>query len=225
MNLFKHLFILSILCLITSTFSISALAQMSQDELNRFFLNASRSGDVESVRAALEGGADVNVADEENGCTALMYATSLHEEWREDSSGRRADSPFICSRGQYNHEVLELLFDKGFDLNKLSQHRIAEFLLKASEVGDVQNVVKALEAEADVNGGGRYPPLLLASENGHEDIVRTLIIAGADINQIVNSIDGQKTALNIAIERGHEGVERVLRDAGALTVEFMAMKR
>ena len=68
MKLFKHLFILPILCLLTSVFSISALAQMSQDGLNRFLLNASSSGDLESVRATIEAGADVNVIDGV-GCT------------------------------------------------------------------------------------------------------------------------------------------------------------
>ena len=71
-----NLLILSVF-LMTNVLSVSGLAQMSQEGLDRWLLDASKSGDIESVKATLKRGADVNTTDE-NGCTPLMYALNVN---------------------------------------------------------------------------------------------------------------------------------------------------
>ena len=201
-----NLFALSIY-LITSVFSVSALAQMSQAELDRFLLNASRSGDIQSVRAAIDAGADVNVRDENN-CTSLMYAVSY--DFCDSSSNN------------YHRSIVDILIDTGV-LNKMSPHyyHLNAFLLRASEFGDTENVIAAIDVGADANiflslRSDFKPALFRASENGHADVVRILIIDGAySINRRVVLEGRSWTALDIARENNHEDVLRVLKDAGA----------
>ena len=59
-----------------------------------------------------------------------------------------------------------------------------EFLLQASENGDVDSVLKALQIGATVDAQSEegVTPLMYASQNGHLDVCRVLIFNGADIN-------------------------------------------
>ncbi|OQR91706.1 hypothetical protein ACHHYP_20174 [Achlya hypogyna] len=66
-----------------------------------------------------------------------------------------------------------------------------------------------LPSDADKNGDS---PLYTASENGHEDVVRQLIAAGADVN---HENENGRTPLSIAAFRGREGVVQQLIAAGA----------
>lgn len=54
--------------------------------------------------------------------------------------------------------------------------------------------------------------LMLASESGHQEIVKILIDAGADVNATTE--DGQ-TALMLASQNGHQEIVNILIDAGA----------
>ena len=61
-----NLFVLTT-CLAVNVFTVSALAQVPQERLNRFVFNAMISGDIETVRAILRtNDIDINVADENN---------------------------------------------------------------------------------------------------------------------------------------------------------------
>ena len=64
---------------------------------------------------------------------------------------------------------------------KMSDRQFAQLCAK----GDVQGVVKALNAGANVNakvGSEGKPPLMFAAEKGRAEVVRILINAGADVN-------------------------------------------
>ena len=50
----------------------------------------------------------------------------------------------------------------------------------AAENGDLAGVQAELDKGADVNAATPYPPLLIAADNGHKEIVELLIAAGAD---------------------------------------------
>ena len=60
---------------------------------------------------------------------------------------------------------------------------------------------------------GITPSLIEAARNGHDDVVRTLLAAGADVK--VKNDEG-KSALMLAVLGGHEETARVLRQAGAV---------
>jgi hypothetical protein len=57
--------------------------------------------------------------------------------------------------------------------------------------------------------------LFAAAGGGHDEVVRALLAAGADINH--RRRDGGSTALRLAAERGHTGTVQLLIKAGAKT--------
>ena len=89
-------------------------------------------------------------------------------------------------------------------------------LLQASTHGDITAVLALLDAagvdlEARLNGVG-WTALMFAAADGHDEVVRLLLGAGADV-------DGQSenglTALILAAVNGHAATVRVLLDVGA----------
>ena len=74
--------------------------------------------------------------------------------------------------------------------------------------------------DGDNNDNGETP-LYVASQNGHVEVVRLLIDAGALINQAKNS---GATPILAASQDGHVDVVRLLIDGGA-TVKIDTMMR
>ncbi|KAF6831345.1 Ankyrin repeat domain-containing protein 50-like protein 3 [Colletotrichum plurivorum] len=133
--------------------------------------------------------------------------------------------------------VVELLIDKGAEINALGGHhrhalqgasfsnhlQIAELLIRhgadiASMRGDAKSVHFLLERGAKIeNDSGKSrstqygPALICASACGHHDIVRALLIHGADIN--VRS-EAYVSCLQAASHNGHEQVVHLLLDHG-----------
>ena len=72
-------------------------------------------------------------------------------------------------------------------------------------------------ADIEVQGGelGTYSPLMLASARGFEDVVRWLIVGGANVN--AQSYEDGKTALDWAIDGKHYEVQKILRKHGGKT--------
>ena len=77
-------------------------------------------------------------------------------------------------------------------------------------------VVRTLLAtsKADVNGRDDQgnTPLMIAAQNGHDEITSTLLAAKADAKA---KNDHAQTALDLAIAAGHDDVVRILKAAGA----------
>ena len=234
-----NLFTLSIIYLATSVFSTSVLAQMSQEDLNDWLLNASISGDVVSVRLTLEAGASVGVTDEE-GCTPLMHAFGYYE------------CSSSTSNEYYIRDIIENLFDAGAELT--SQEQLDAFLLRSVRFDSKDNIQRALEMGADINGssiGPFYPsyrsPLMQASEKCNVGVARDLILRGAFINdtdafvnetmnnieytqrtqRIVNNTDMRETALDVARKNCAENspMIRLLQDAGGLSAKGLLLRK
>ncbi len=90
---------------------------------------------------------------------------------------------------------------------------IDRHLLAAAEEGVVPAVKALLDAGAAPNGlpDQEWTPLKAASFNGHVEVVRTLLSAGAQVNRT----EDEDTPLMFAAWRGHAAVAKVLLDAGA----------
>ena len=90
-------------------------------------------------------------------------------------------------------------------------------LLLASQTGDIDVVISALDMGANINIGAPNPhlwatPLYLASRNNHVNIVNLLVERGAHLNK--TDFHGM-TPLYIASHNGHVEVVRILADGGA----------
>jgi ankyrin repeat protein len=86
------------------------------------------------------------------------------------------------------------------------------FLDEAITYGCVDVPKVLLDARADMNQKWKYlsPPPHTAAFLGNKEVVKMLILSGADVNI---EADG-KTPIDEVIEYGRSGIEKILRDAG-----------
>lgn len=95
-----------------------------------------------------------------------------------------------------------------------TQEELIELLIDGARFGDADDVQRALEGKVDVNAQDEWgkTALHMAAANGHDEIVKVLIDAGANV-AVAN--ESGNTALHWACLMGHEQVTRLLMEAGA----------
>jgi ankyrin repeat protein len=148
---------------------------------------AASSGSVPAVRALLEHGAAVN-ARESHGETALMFAAA---------SNRAAAVRFLIEQGADSTLTT--------NVTKFSRAAFDEdgspIVAGAGRGGGGRGAAggRARGTTATVSGG--MTALLLAARNGHQEAVRALVEAGANVNEV--SAGDQSSPLVIAICNGH----------------------
>src|SRR5262245_51427768 len=135
---------------------------------------AARTGKTDAIRVLLETGALVNAKESWGGTTPLMWAVS---------EGHTA--------------AARLLIDAGADVNARS-HYVAAANGRGFE--GRTPVASRAEGKPEEFASGWLTPLMLAAREGHIDVARILVGAGADIDAAAG--DG-KTALAIAIFNGN----------------------
>jgi len=185
-------------------------------------VEAARHGDIASVQALLDKGADVNARDE-RGCTALMWASMFgYREVAQALLDKGADVGYtLKSASQNGHlEIVKALLMKGADVRRDG----GESLIRASENGHLDIVKMLLAAGVDVsspcrdggeslNGG---ESLIRASVNGHLEIVKVLLDQGVYVNTR-GRFDRWQTPLLWAAANGHVKVVEFLRAKGGET--------
>ena len=90
-----------------------------------------------------------------------------------------------------------------------------KILSESVDKGDITKIQEAIQAGADVNVRNKYDatPLLIASRNGHTEIVKLLLTAKADVNAAEKKQG--ITPLLIASKKGHTEIVKLLLTAGA----------
>ncbi len=156
---------------------------------------ACTNGNVEIIEVLLKGGADPNTALPE-GETALMTAAR---------TGKL--------------DAVKALVAHGANVNAKETWRGQTALMWAAAEGHASVVQALIEASADthVRSNGGFTPFLFAVREGKIDVVRTLVRAGINVNETLNTRRDAigSSALVLAVANAHYELASALLDAGA----------
>ncbi|MGW8780270.1 ankyrin repeat domain-containing protein [Streptomyces sp. NPDC055796] len=192
--------------------------------VDRQLLDAARAGDAEAVRAAVEGGANIEVRDAELRTPLLLASLGNHVEAARalvaagadvDAQDARQDSAWLVTGVTGSVAMLRALLPAGPDL-RLTNRFGGVSHIPASERGHVAYVREVLAVtDIDVDHVNRlgWTALLEAVILGdggpaHQEIVRLLLAAGAD-RELADG-DGV-SALAHAERRGYAEIAELLR--------------
>jgi ankyrin repeat protein len=203
--------------------------------------SAASEGQERIVQVLIDAGADIDACDGIGGTALQAASESGHDNivgmllnsgadpMLEDNDGRSA---LVKAIGAGHDKLSQKLWGLTRNAAKRDVYRLA--LVDASERGQSSVVRRLLDAIVDVNYPGvpyrRYSygeplpargpkgsALHAAASNGHNEIVRTLLDVGADLN--ARDSDGN-SALDVALQRQHgnwrcKEIVQMLREAGA----------
>ena len=157
----------------------------TQEEKDKYLLDAIVLGEIDSVEQAIAAGADVNVKEPDQSMSGLMVA--VMEE---------------------NVEIITLLLENGVDVNVQNKNGETALIL-ASMFGYIEIVKLLLEngAVVDTKEALGMTALMVASGEGHLEIVKILLKNGADLNVKDNY---NNTALMLASTRRHLEIVELL---------------
>lgn len=157
----------------------------TQEEKDKYLLDAIVLGEIDRVEQVLAAGADVNSKEADVGMTALMLA--VMEE---------------------DIEIITLLLENGVDVNVQNKNGETALIL-ASMFGYIEIVKLLLEngAVVDTKETLGMTALMAASGEGHIEIVKLLLANGADQNATDNY---NNTALMLANIKRHVEVVELL---------------
>ena len=203
---------------------------------------AVQNGDLETVRVLVEAGTFIDVVAPTTGHTPLMDA--LWYKWPDVVEYLLSKDAGLGLSTHYGFSMREH-FEYELNVNTRGKEQLlrAEQLLKdrterderriaghalmaAVTTGDTTAVRELLSggAESDlrfpvVNGfNDDHTPLLVASRDGHTDIVRLLLGAGADVNATEPTFGA--VPLHKAVYNGHADITAVLVAAEGIDLDF-----
>ncbi|WP_051817645.1 ankyrin repeat domain-containing protein [Streptomyces sp. NRRL S-1813] len=206
---------------------------------------AVQGGDPETVRVLLEAGAFVDAVAPTTGHTPLMDA--LWYKWPEvvavlldHQAGLNLSTHYGFSMREhfaYELNVNTRGKDKLLAAERLLTDRTqrdtdaaqAQQLMGAVVAGDLDAVRRQLADGAEVDA--RFPvvngfndghtPLLVACRDGHEEIARELLAAGADVNATEPTFGA--VPLHKAVYNGRAGITALLVDAPGIDLDFQGI--
>jgi ankyrin repeat protein len=153
-------------------------------------IQATVKGNLDAVKALLDGGSDPSVA-REGGLTALHIAV-----------------------GDNKMEIFKALVDKGADTGAKQEAGATPLHIAAQVPHGLEYARLLLEHKADVNAKDKkdQTPLIVAGSRGNTDTVELLLANGADVN--AQGRDGA-SALGGAVRFDHKELVAVLLASGA----------
>ncbi len=205
------------------------LVKSNKQQAEKIFLKLCSSDypDIDAVKAFLTSGIDINIKDTTFGHTALIIAANnghagvvklLLENGADINATSYAGiTALICASSQ---EIVKLLVDNGANVYgedfAVVSNDSNTALIKACAQGH-KNIVQLLLGVVCYDN---YTELLLillilASQEGHTEVVKLLIDYGADVNGPSPKINHGNTALITASYKGHKEVVKLLLDMGA----------
>jgi ankyrin repeat protein len=149
---------------------------------------AIRKGDLATVKALLDKGADPNGVCVLN-FTALMFAAGTGQE-----------------------EMVKTILDKGAKLDEPSNYGTALTFATMSPNPNVTKLLLERGADANAKRGDNITPLMIVAGNGQTEIARTLL---GKVNNVNAKDAGGQTALSWAARFGRVETGRMLIEKGA----------
>eukprot|EP00977_Amphora_coffeiformis_P016740 scaffold5278_cov128-Amphora_coffeaeformis.AAC.6 len=194
---------------------------------------AAQGGHLDTVNLLLENGAKPAVADDDQRTPLTLAIKGNYGEVALAlvKAGADPNTVFTDEEGVEhnllfdsilieNEEFAKVLIEKGADLYHKDEKGVTT-LLQASHRGLLEVVQKLLDAHKAKGGNADWlntsseegvSPIIAASSEGHPEVAKALIAAGA--NKDAADVDGT-SALMAASARGHLEVARELLSAGA----------
>ena len=215
---------LSLLWVVDRSSVEGEIRSMSKDEA---LIAAAEQNDFVSVARFLKEGANVKAQDD-RGRTALLVATERNSIQAAklliaagadvNAQDHQLDSPLLLAGASGRLEILKLVLKASPNFKVYNRYG-GTALIPACERGHVEVVKELLKTDIDINHVNRlgWTALLeaiLLSDGGpkHQEIVRLLVAAGAD----VNLPDGEGvTPLAHARHKGYRKIVDILTSHGA----------
>jgi len=224
MKTFGIIVMLSLMMVVESDF---AMPEASMTSLDEALIEAAGQNDVIMIRRLLQQGANAQARDG-RGRTALLSAVDgnqvesaklLIEAGADvNAQDHQSDSPLLLAGARGYLEILKLTLGANPDFTIYNRYG-GTALIPACERGHVEVVKELIQTDVDINHVNRlgWTALLEAiilSDGGprHQEIVRLLIMAGAD----VNVADGENISpIQHARNKGFTPIVNLLESAGA----------
>jgi len=176
--------------LVERLLNAGANANLARSNGETALMTAARTGNVAVIKALLGHGAHVNASSTESKQTALMWAISERHsavvrvlvEAGADVNARSAGgfTPILFAARQGDTESAQVLLDHGADVDDRAPDGTSALVVAAaSGREDVAILLLAHGADADANGS-RYTALHAAVPKDLRNLVKTLLIYGAD---------------------------------------------
>ncbi|PVD39591.1 hypothetical protein C0Q70_02226 [Pomacea canaliculata] len=191
------------------------------DEMHTALMEASMDGHVEVARLLLDSGAQVNMPADSFESPLTLAACGGHVELANLLIERGANieevndegyTPLMEAAREGHEEMVALLLSHGADINAQTEETQETALTLACCGGFLEVADFLIKAGADIELGCSTP-LMEAAQEGHLDLVRYLLGAGANVHAQTGTCD---TALTYACENGHTDVAEVLLEHGAV---------
>ncbi|XP_057341018.1 rabankyrin-5 [Microplitis mediator] len=173
------------------------------------------------VQTLVEHGANVNARDAEgktpihiaiqNQHAEIISLLLCHPSLDLSLRDKKGLSPFATALTVRNNKAAQAILEKLPSAAEQFDNKGRNFLHMAIQKGDMESILFLLSIQVDVNSRvqdvTQTPPLHLAVASGNEMLVRSLILAGAKIN---DTDAHRNTALHAAAKAGHAAVVSAL---------------
>ncbi|CAK9807017.1 Ankfy1 [Anthophora quadrimaculata] len=173
------------------------------------------------VQTLIEHGADVNARDAEgktpvhvaiqNQHSQIISLLLCHPNIDLNKRDKKGLTPFATALTFRNNKAAQAILERLPKAAEQYDNKGRNFIHTAIQKNDMESILFLLSIQVDVNSRvhdvTQTPPLHLAAVSGNEMLVRSLILAGARVN---DTDANRNTALHAAAKAGHAAIVSAL---------------